>query len=1391
MMADHRYNWKRFWCPPDGTLPLTDDGYLLDPESGWMSPEGSQVKPFDAIADVPCLGLLGEPGMGKSREMLLQYGALLSRTAVTGEDAVRLDLSDYDTGDLLCKRVFGNPKVMAWRTGTHRLHLFLDSFDEARLSVVTLATLLPSELEGLRAHLHRLSLRIACRSLEWPRVLEDRLRELWGQDFVRTYELAPLRERDVAEAASAKGLDGETFLEQVAGREAGPLAAKPVTLEFLLGIRCRGQGFPATRAELYEQGCRILCEEQNPSRLASQRTGELTAGQRFGVASRLAALTVLSSRAAIWTGPDDGSVPESDLRLNEASGDAEQVAGEVVEVTSAAVKETLNTGLFSSRGDSRMGWAHQSYAEFLAAWYLAHRQMPDHQMKSLIVHPQAPEGKLVPQLYETAAWLASLSPGVLQYVAHADPQVLLRGDITGMAQELKTQLTTAILERFEHEKLMDTDRRLRHGYAKLGHPGLADQLRPYITDREKGWLVRRAAIDIAEACALREMQDHLLGVALDQQDDYGTRVQAAYAIVRIADDSTKDQMRPLAYGESGDDPDDELKGCALRALWPHGLSTAELFRLLTSPKNLHLFGAYESFIHHLAQSLTESDLPVALGWVQQHPDWGLVHPFRRLVDDIVAAAWDHLDSPGILSALAQTVVTSLKQDHCVVTYHGSEAFAEKVRNDPDRRRALVAGMLPLLDESDARTMALTPHGEVEVVTADDLPWLVEKLGTASSDREQLVLSELIARLFMPTDPAQSNLVYIAAKQHAVLWEKVQRWFEPIQLASPEFLKRYREQLELEQYRQERGQRLPEGTDPKELIARFVGELGAGDHNAWWRLIYAMSIGPHSQIEPDLTALPGWPQAVELMGEQRLIQAARTYLFQGDPETQKWLGDNVIYWPALAGYRALRLLMALAPAQIQDLPDEVWGKWAPAIIGYPTTDDVGIHQGVVALAYQAAPQEVISTLRVLIDKENAQHDHIFIVRAMDRCWDERLGQAVLEKVKEPHLKPSCMRDLLAELIRRNTPGARAFAESLLSLPIPAEDDARSRAVAAGAMLMIDADDSGWPVVWPAMEADVEFGRAVVSAIANAFDMRELQSAHRLTDSQLADLYVWVSRQYPQSEDPNIRQPHAVGLREEIARWRASLLVDLKGRGTFSSCAEVGRIARALPEADSLKWHVLEAQEITYQSTWEPPSPAHVLELVRRGEMRLVRNGDELAAVLVESLERLQAKLQDDLAAAIDLWNEKPCPRPKDEGRVCDYIARHLREDLVKRGIVANREVKISPGHTDIHVDALAPRGSRGYGTVSAIIEVKGCWHREVGTAMNTQLVDRYLTGSACSHGLYVVGWFLCPRWDDKDYRKGDVKYALIEAMREDLERQAADLSTGGVYIRTVVLDVSLR
>jgi hypothetical protein len=95
-------------------------------------------------------------------------------------------------------------------------------------------------------------------------------------------------------------------------------------------------------------------------------------------------------------------------------------------------------------------------------------------------------------------------------------------------------------------------------------------------------------------------------------------------------------------------------------------------------------------------------------------------------------------------------------------------------------------------------------------------------------------------------------------------------------------------------------------------------------------------------------------------------------------------------------------------------------------------------------------------------------------------------------------------------------------------------------------------------------------------------------------------------------------------------------------------------------------------------------------------------------------------------------------------------------------------------------------------VTVIVEVKGCWHRELKTAMRTQLLERYLEDNHCQHGLYLIGWFKCDEWGGEgDYRKHDVPNMTIDEARKFFEAQAAELSQQDVKVKAVVLDARVR
>jgi hypothetical protein len=90
------------------------------------------------------------------------------------------------------------------------------------------------------------------------------------------------------------------------------------------------------------------------------------------------------------------------------------------------------------------------------------------------------------------------------------------------------------------------------------------QLLPYICDKTKGDVVRRVAIFIAEACELHSLQEDPANIALDLTQSMHIREIASHAICNIGDNKTKTRLLPLATGDAGSDPDDQLKGYGLR-----------------------------------------------------------------------------------------------------------------------------------------------------------------------------------------------------------------------------------------------------------------------------------------------------------------------------------------------------------------------------------------------------------------------------------------------------------------------------------------------------------------------------------------------------------------------------------------------------------------------------------------------------------------------------------------------------------------------------------------------------------------------------------------------------------------------------------------------------------
>ncbi|MGA2467702.1 MAG: hypothetical protein ABSH06_25570 [Thermodesulfobacteriota bacterium] len=1296
----------------------------------------------------------------------------------------------------MIKAIFESEKFTNWINSTRVLEIVLDSLDECLIQAKTVAPRLIGEFKKYPTS--RLRLRVACRTSEWPVLLHQELPKIWGADNYREYELAPLRRDDVALAARDEGLDADAFVKTIEERGLVPFAIKPITLIMLLKQYRRPEGLPGNIVDLYYFYCLYLCRETSVFRRDIGANGLLEPTLRLAVAERIAAITMFCKRASIYKGLNE--LEAGDVTLSDMTGGTELINGATAPVTEAALRDVLGTGLFAGGIGERHVWRHWTYAEFLAARYLIRHKLSIDQIGDLIFNRQELDEKgsrVIPQLKETASWLAAMDVSLFKEILKSDPQILLRSFVAGTDGSIPSELTDSLLQMAAEEQIIDFD--LRQNYKVLKHPGLADQLRPYITDLRKGFLVRRMAIDIAEACQVQELVEDLVAVALDSRENVNERYQAAYVVAQIGDTNAKVRLHPLL--DAGDiDAYDQLKGCALKALWPKHITAEELFSHITKPKRDNFFGTYKLFLmQELMPYLKVSDLPVALLWVLRQPkiEPQEINMLKDLTADILEMAWNNLDEGEILERFAEIAIKRMENYEAIL---GGRIVEKKQRvelDDGGKRHRLIKAILPKLTEMQVKTV--WEHLDFAgLVRQSDFSWLMEEISISQSETDRLSWAKLVLRIF-DWNPKELEELWNAKESFPSLKEIFTPLFSPIDLNSETAATLRRIHESEMRTRKSEKEKLPHPS-LQSILDKTLNKFEGGNIDSWWILTLEMTCEARGnkyfygdELQSDLSLTPGW-NTIDEPTRLRVIRAAYEYLLRGNPRTDDWFGKNIFHRPAAAGYKALLLLQKLSPQRLNELSDNEWEKWAPIILSYPDSpvaDAKEPKENLVTLTYRHVPSSVIKVLLVLIDKDNEDHGHIFVLRKMDEAWDGALENAILEKAKDPKFKPAAAGDLIGKLFEKgqSIEKIRKLCVVFLEERNMPEGLNHGKAIYCGALLLIYGGEKGWEIIQKILDSEPDFGCKLIAEVARGHDQGGI-IMRSLSERSVADLYVWLAEKFPQSEDSEMDGAHFVGPRESIAHLRDALLSGLREKGTPEAVTAIRRITKRLPNLASIKFTALQARQTAMQKSWSGNSPKEILNLIRSNDNRLVDNEEQLLGVVIASLRRYQESLLGENPAVYDLWNTNDWT-PKEEAFISDHVKRHLDNDLGTRGVVVNREVQIRRGQeTDIHIVAIREKRDGSMDQVKVITEVKGCWHPKVKTAMQTQLRDRYLKENQCGHGLYLVAWFLCNKWKDESRKRKTPQWTLEEA-RRFFQKQAIDLSGPGEILCAVVLDARLR
>lgn len=1415
------FPWRRYWVSSDDTGSAPSAGFLAVLPERYAAFSPFKPHTLDELQPYRCALLLGEPGAGKSRA--------LASHARSHPHLLLLNLKEYRDAEAVAQAIERSAAFVRWQEGGD-LHLALDSFDELQLrdpglaggllrhlrgwlggindstweqlltqqpasagiltrlvtpaaggwtmsmAALTGETLLPDDVRAAvvaRLPVARCTLRVACRPGELPGTLREGLHELFAPvGGAATFRLAPLRFEDARTAAALSGLDGDAFMAAVTRQDVEVLAANPSTLDLLLTEFAGAATLPDSQSELFHRACLRLCAEPDENR---DRQGSYSPVERLVAAARLAFLATFSNHETITLG-EASSVA---LSVVSALGD-DRAHGRALDVVLPLLRSALSSGVFAGVGEGIFGWRHRRYREYLAAWYVQHRALPLAQVRSLLLHPG--DGRVVPQLAEVASFLASGQPDVLGVLLEADPLTLLRSDLGLCNSEVRTQVVGALLGQFDRGNLVQSDRGLKPHLRKLAHPGLATQVRPVIVDARHNHEVRWFAIDVAEASDLVDLVPDLLGLALDRRENHHLRQEAARTITLLQDEASVRALRPLALEQGEDDPDDQLKGIALLALWPRFLTAEELFGVLNWPKVGNFFGSYKLFLGGFVEEgewpafvaeLRDEDMPRALEWAREHSGRrNSTQVTAQAADAVMSRASGLLHRDGIAYPFADIVLARWAQYAAGV---GASVTALETRflgaletDSLTRRRLLTL----LFERAENHPQAGRPWRAFSrgYARPEDVTWLVAFARQAPEAPARAAL-QVAAGLLDWND--------VEARER---WRTLGReWPLARGVLDVDDLEAAINQAQQDE-RELRAAEPPVPPPPVEEVLR-TAEAGL-EPSTWLALLHRIQ-GEEALRRPfDLAVCQTelWSEADDAFRE-RVRRLAAQFLHEQDAPPLERLVQPTKFLRDFAAVGAVQLLDEGAPGTV---PDAWWSKWAGVVLMGGDGSDSAAHQRLVERAYHAAPEALLRAALAQARAEAQNHGTVFVTRTLRGVWDDRLDEAFSALLRGRHLGRA-WGGVLYELLERGSVRAREVARRAARQA----SHGTERGVEALRVLLARDFESAWPLFWRLAERHPNEALSALSAYVNVLHGADLLS--RLHEEQAADFYLWLEARVPYAEDPQRTEgAYMADARDDLVRLRDELLRTLKGRGTRAACDALARVRRARPDLAWLKWTHLEALAEWRRRTWMWSTPEALLRLVARAERRLVRSDDDLLEAVLESLERLEGQLvRQETPLAEFLWNtwtdEQKCLHwePKDEEALSNWVKHHLQADLVGRGVVVGREVEVRRGqYTDVHVTALRATGAGTVGDpVKVIVEVKGHWYGTLLDNLQTQLADRYLGAGEVRCGVYLVGWYNSPLWKERTR-----KTWTAERLRRDLDERAVAASVDGRRVVARLIDV---
>lgn len=553
---------------------------------------GDGIGPFSVHIAKRNIILLGDPGAGKTE--------LFKQAAVASG------------GEFLTVRRFLNTPIERL---PHDKALWIDALDETRSGRGDQNTVdrVVDKLETLQP----VAVRLSCRAADWLgksdlAAFEGYFEHNGGAPVV--VQLQPLSEREQQDILSRKEVeDPTTFLAEARRRGLDAMLTNPQTL-LMLAKAVRGQQWPATRSELFEQAAAILLQEHNDEH-GERGTGQYTAHELLTAAGALCALRLVSDFEGFC------------LRSN--SDDDEVPSYRVIDLAPPEIlRSTLTRRVFVSTGTPDVvDYAHRTLAEYLGARWLAERirqGLPLGRVQSLL----GVDGHPASSLRGLHAWMAALSPDSAPILIDADPMgIVMYADATQLSASDKNRLMTALTRHAERDPWFYRGHHAAYGVGALTDSCMADTFRALLHSASTPFSIRMLVVDAQKyGQPLQELHNDMRLVLVDPNAPYALRDGCLDVLCAMGEAGAKTVL--ALYPTLGSDEEGlQLRITAMAVLYGHGLQADAFAQLIDeivgSTFDLPIGATYD--LGRVVPGTHAADLLDRLDFTARIPDHGYSH----------------------------------------------------------------------------------------------------------------------------------------------------------------------------------------------------------------------------------------------------------------------------------------------------------------------------------------------------------------------------------------------------------------------------------------------------------------------------------------------------------------------------------------------------------------------------------------------------------------------------------------------------------------------------------------------------------------------------------------------------------------------------------------------